>query len=123
MREQTLVIPGRLPGMNEIVAMSKTHWSAYAKEKKMHTDKVELLAKSAKLKPIEKPAVLCFLWVEKDHRRDKDNLRAACKFVLDGLMEAGVLPTDGWKWVVGFEDRFIVDHKNPRIEVTIREED
>ena len=119
--EQTLIIPGRFPALNEVLAAARTHWSVYHKEKRRYTEKVALLARAARLKPVQHPVVICFRWVEKDKKRDKDNLRAACKFVLDGLAEAGILPTDGWRWIAGFEDRFEVDKKNPRIEVTIRE--
>lgn len=119
---QTFTIPGRFPSLNEVLAGGKKHWSVYHKEKRMHTEKVALLARAARLKPVSAPVVVCVRWVEKDKRRDKDNLRAAgVKFLLDGLAEAGVLPTDGWKWIAGFEDRFEVDKKNPRIEVTLQE--
>lgn len=36
-------------------------------------------------------------------------------------MNAAILKGDGWKYVVGFSDRFEVDKENPRIEVLIRE--
>ena len=37
--------------------------------------------------------------------------------------EAKILENDGWKQIAGFEDRFYVDRKNPRIVVEIEEED
>ena len=118
---QTFTIPGRLPGLNEITDFARTHWAVSAKEKRMHTEKVALLARAARLRPVTRPVVICFRWVEATKKRDKGNIRAGEKFVSDGLVEAGILPSDGWKWVVGFEDRFEVDKKNPRIEVTLRE--
>lgn len=45
----------------------------------------------------------------------------AKKFVQDALVQCGVLKDDGWKYVVGFSDRFEVDKENPRIEVLIKE--
>jgi len=36
-------------------------------------------------------------------------------------VDSGVLKNDGWKYVVGFYDKFEVDKENPRIEVLIKE--
>lgn len=62
-------------------------------------------------------AFLIFHWIEKDRRRDKDNIAMAKKFILDSLQEWGVLENDGWKQVLGFIDLFSVNKTNPRVEV------
>lgn len=54
-------------------------------------------------------------------RRDPDNIAAAVKFIWDGLVEAGVIPNDGWKENGGWSNHFEVDKDNPRIEVVIKE--
>ena len=64
-----------------------------------------------------------YLWVVPNKRTDRDNVAFAKKFVQDALVQCGVLKDDGWKYVVGFSDKFDVDKKNPRIEVLIREAD
>ena len=57
---------------------------------------------------------------EKDRRRDKDNICAfGRKVIQDALVKARYLSNDGWKNIRGFEDHFEVDAKNPRIEVEI----
>lgn len=56
-----------------------------------------------------------YRWIEKDRRRDKDNISFAKKFIQDALIDAQILPDDGWKWIEGFEDHFAVDRKNPRM--------
>ena len=38
-------IPGRLPGLNEIIAAAKSHFGAYAKMKYKHTTAIAWLAK------------------------------------------------------------------------------
>jgi hypothetical protein len=58
--------------------------------------------------------------VEKDRRRDKDNVASARKFVLDGLVLAKVLNGDGWRWIDGWWDRFSVNPDRPGVGVTIR---
>jgi hypothetical protein len=50
-----------------------------------------------------------------------DNIAVAKKFILDGLLAAKKIKNDGWNEVVGWEEHFNVDRKNPRIEVEIEE--
>lgn len=47
-----------------------------------------------------------FTWVEDSRRRDLDNICYAKKFILDALVKAGKIPTDGQKHVKGFTDDF-----------------
>ena len=56
-------------------------------------------------------------------RRPKE--RQGQYFVLwqDALVRSKILPNDGWKDISGFEDRFYVDRKNPRIVVELIEEE
>jgi len=64
--------------------------------------------------------VVRFLFFEKNKRRDPDNISSiARKSILDGLVKAGILPTDGWKCIAGLEDRFHIDNQRPRVEVEI----
>jgi Holliday junction resolvase RusA-like endonuclease len=80
------------------------------------------MARAAGLEPVTGKCVVRCLWFEKDKRRDPDNIRVGIKYILDGLVEAGVLPTDGWKYITGLEDRFYVDKERPRVEIEIIEE-
>ena len=55
-------------------------------------------------------------------RRDVDNIAFAHKFILDGLVSAGVLEGDSRKYVIGLQDEFPEpDPDNPRVEITITE--
>ena len=112
-------IPGRLPGLNEIIDAAKSHYAKYSTEKKEYTEEVAWLAKQARLPKYEK-AYLVITWFEPNGRRDPDNVMAGQKFILDGLVQAGVLPGDSQKYILGIYHRFMVDRKNPRIEVEIR---
>lgn len=114
-----LEIAGRFPGLNDIVKAAKKHWAAYAKEKKALTRFVEILFRAHGCKPVGKPCIVRFTWVEPDRRRDLDNITAGQKFCFDGMVAAGVLPNDGWKWVHGIEHRFAVDKDNPRVIVEV----
>jgi hypothetical protein len=117
----TLWVPGPLPGLNELIAAAKGHGGrgyAYAKLKRSWTDTVILLARSARLKPVER-VKLHFLWCERNRKRDPDNVAAGGrKLVLDGLVAAGVLPGDGWANIVSWSDSFAVGEK-PGVSVLI----
>jgi hypothetical protein len=117
--QQWLEIVGPLPGMNEMIAAAKGSGGrgrGYATMKLAWTLKVKSEAKG--LRPVSR-AFLRFTWFESSRRRDPDNVCAAKKFILDGLVAAGVLPKDGWASVAGFSDRWAVDKARPRVEVTI----
>lgn len=124
MTSQVFFVSGPLPGQNEIIAAAKGARGTgriYSAMKKTWTDRVAWAAKAARLRPVE-CATFDFRWVEGSQRRDMDNVRAAAKFVLDGLVAAKVLPNDGWKQVAGFSDSFEVGEK-PGVWVTIIEVD
>jgi hypothetical protein len=61
-------------------------------------------------------------YYSKNRRADPDGIRIAAKYILDGLVEANVLPDDSQKWIIGFVDRFDVDRDDPRIEVELMPE-
>lgn len=118
MQETTIVIPGELPDLNTIIDASKTHYIKYSDLKKEYTEMVAWLAKGkGQFDKID----LDITWYCKNKRKDKDNIAAGIKFILDGLVMAGTIENDGWKQVNSFKHSFKVDKQNPRIEVDIKE--
>ena len=75
------------------------------------------LAKKAKLSPVDR-ADIDFVWVERNRKRDPDNIRFAAKYILDGLVKTGVLPGDGWAHVGSLSDKFTVG-RSPGVSVGI----
>ena len=121
MKEIKIVIPGTMPGFNEIVDAAKRgnrRYQPYNDIKRENTDAVTWLSKKV---PKKKKIFLDITWIEKNRRRDPDNIASAVKFIWDGLVEGGVIKNDGWKQNGGWSNRFDVDKENPRIEVIIRE--
>lgn len=121
--EYKLIITGTLPNLNDYIAAERTNRHKGAKMK-ADSGNIVAAAIGQRLKGvrIEKPVYMEYTWVEKNKRRDLDNISSfGRKVIQDALVGAAVLKDDGWKHVVGFSDRFEVDRKNPRIEVTIRE--
>lgn len=117
---EKLLIPGELPGLNEIIESSKTHWAKYAGKKKKLTQDIALLAKT-QIKGQYKKIDLTFFWYCKNKHRDKDNIIAGQKFVIDGLVEAGIITNDGWEQIGNISHSFEVDKENPRVEIFIEE--
>ena len=116
-----ITIPGELPTLNEIIDESKRHWGAYKTMKDNHTEAAKLIAQS-KLEPMEKVDIT-FKWHCKNRRKDKDNIIVGQKFIIDGLVEAGILENDGWKQIGDIKHSFEVDKEKPRVEVEIKEVD
>lgn len=117
----TFTIPGRLAGANEAINAMNIHRYRGAKLKSVETDRCALCAVAGDVPKIKKPVRIHFKWIEPNRRRDLDNIRYASKFIMDGLREAGMLPNDGWQWVLGMSDTWEVDPINPRIIVEIKE--
>lgn len=119
-----IVIPGELPDLNTIITESKKgrgKWQPYNDIKRENTEKIAWIAKSKIKKKYEK-IDLEITWVCKNRRKDKDNIMAGTKFILDGLVESGAIENDGWKQIGDIQHRYKVDKLNPRVEVIIREE-
>lgn len=118
-----LWIPGPLPGLNELLAAAKSgrgRGNAYARLKADWTQSVWAHAKAAHLKPMTTPVRISFLWVEKDRRRDPDNVAGGGrKLILDGLVKAGVLKDDGAAEIRSWTDTFTVDKANPGVRVEL----
>lgn len=111
-------IPGPLPGMNEMIDMARDHWSESHRNRQMWVDHIAaIIGRVPKLERVH----VHFHWLEKDRRRDPDNIIAAKKYVLDGMVAAGLVSNDGWVQAAGFLDTWDVNKKNPGVYVRVRE--
>lgn len=119
---QSFTIEGQLPSLNDYIRSERSGKYAAASMKHTWQRAILIYIKKAKLRRTEKPVTLHYMHYVKDRRRDRDNIAAiAHKFTQDALVEAGILKSDGWDYVVGFTDGWAIDRKRPRIEVTIDE--
>lgn len=117
---QSFIVPGPLPGMNEIIAAAKSgrgRANGYGRLKAAWTATVAAHARG--LAPVG-ACDLYLLWTEKHRRRDPDNFTAAIKFLCDGLIKAGVLENDGWGQIRSFTHYWEVGPR-PRVLVQITE--
>lgn len=120
-KTQTLIIKGRLPGMNEVVDMNRrSKYTGHAMKKKH--DKIIISAiKKQKIKKLTHKADFDIIFYENSRRRDKDNINAGDKYIFDGLQKAKIMPDDGWQEVGFIKHYYLVDKENPRIEIRIKE--
>jgi Holliday junction resolvase RusA-like endonuclease len=120
-KTDTIIIPGELPDLNQIIAETKGHWGNYSTLKKTNTQIVAYCAKQT-TKQKYKKIDLDITWHCKNKRKDKDNIMAGgLKMILDGLVVAGVIKNDGWSEIGSINNHFEVDKDNPRVEVKITE--
>lgn len=121
--EYSFTILGKLNNLNDYTAACRRN--AYAGNKmKQRNEETVLWAIRQQLRGvhIEKTVELEFYWYEPNKRRDHDNVSSfGRKVIQDALVKAGVLKDDGWDYIDGFRDVFLLDRENPRIEVVIKE--
>lgn len=114
------VIDGKLSGMNDIIGLARIHWAASNTLKKKETQRCAEAIIAHGIPILKRPFMLHFHWFESNKRRDLDNICAAAKFVLDGMVLSNRIPFDTRKWVTGIIHSFPEpDKKNPRVEVEI----
>ena len=115
----SFTIRGRMPSLNEYVDRERANRFAGAKMKRAETERAGLEAVAQGVPRFPGPVAVTFTWVEANRRRDLDNVAFAKKFILDGLVRAGVIDSDSPRHVVALEDRFACDPARPRIEVEV----
>lgn len=121
--EYKFVIKGRLPSLNEYIeANRRSPYQGNQMKRKNETIIIRNIKQQLDVTCITKPVFLLFRWFEKNKRRDHDNVSSfGRKVIQDALVKANILQDDGWGYVIGFQDEFFVDFKEPRIEIIIKE--
>ena len=120
----TFTIQGRLVGMNEIIGAARNNRFGSASQKKSQmqivTDAILADEVFRKLR-FEKKVNIYVSFIEKSSRRDIDNITSANKFILDSIVNYGILIDDSQKYVTKIVSEVFVDKENPRIEVRLEE--
>jgi Holliday junction resolvase RusA-like endonuclease len=109
-------IIGELPDLNTEISNAKKHWSYYSKTKKRYTTDIAWQCKG--FGKVKTPCYIDFHWIVKNKRKDPDNIAFAKKYILDGLVEAQIIPNDSLKYILGFSDTFGVG--DPSVIVSFR---
>ncbi len=122
--KQLLTIVGTLIGLNEVIGKARAHWSKGAQQKKEIEKRICEEIMVSQLKPIKGTFTLDILWVEKDDKRDPDNIIAAKKFILDALQTKGIIVNDNMKYWKGLKESWQVATPGlkPGVYITLIEE-
>ena len=89
--------------LNEYIERERTNRMIASSIKKKLTNTVMIQALSANCNKPKRQVDMIFTWHVKG-RYDSDNIAFAKKFVLDGMVKAGVLENDSPKWVRHLKD-------------------
>lgn len=117
-----IIIPFTLPGLNDYIWELDRNRHKGAELKKQCQNAVAAVVRRQIRGSLREPVRMRYLWVEKDRRRDKDNISAfGRKVIQDALVRTRKLKNDGWANIDGFSDDFAVDSKRPRVEIIIEE--
>lgn len=117
----TVIIPFPLPGLNEYIEAERSHRQKGAAMKRKWQKAVAAALRRQFRGPLQEPVIMRYTWYERDRRRDKDNISAFGRKVIQDAMvrDLRVLRNDGWANIESFSDRFRVDKLHPRIEIEI----
>lgn len=99
-----IVIPIKLPSLNEYINVCRRNRYQAATYKKNIEDQIGFYLIS--VPRFEKPIEITFHWIESNKRRDLDNIAFGKKFILDAMVKFGKLKDDNRKCVTGFKDEF-----------------
>lgn len=111
--------------MNEILSKALTQRNLYGKMKKRYTVQVMYEAISQlnvmiSATPGNHKYDLDLVWFVKNKKRDPDNIHSGIKFILDGLVQAKVMPNDTQQFIGTISHRISIDADNPRCEVFLK---
>ena len=93
--------------LNEYIDVERTSKYMAADLKKQQTFSVNWLIKEQKFTLEPGKYDVIFNWIKPNEKKDHDNICFAKKFILDGLVIAKVIPSDGSKFIGDFQDKFI----------------
>ena len=117
MPSRKFIIEGEFTSLNEYINTERISKFAAAATKRNETELVVMFLSRENPLPDDcyplKPR-----FDTKDARKDADNVDFARKFILDGMVKAGILVDDRRKFIVGFDINLYVDKNNPRVEIT-----
>jgi Holliday junction resolvase RusA-like endonuclease len=121
---QQFFIEGQLPGFNEFINAAKGKFGAerYTKLKQVTEKTITYFIRQKKIKPCTKPVHVRVIWGEPNRKRDRDNVVATVKCIMDALRSTGILRNDTWKWVLSLEQTVALDSEFPGVLVTLEEE-
>lgn len=117
--KQMFEINAKMPTLNELIKKERGNRYAGNELKKRWQMIVSVRIRQARLHPVSKAQWILYEYHEATKRRDKDNVSAfARKVINDALQTTGILPNDNNEYVAGMSEIFVYD-KTDRVIVTL----
>ena len=117
-----VTVEGRMPSLNDYIRAERANRYKAAAVKKRETARVRAACIEQRAPRFDRPVTVRTTFYEPDARRDADNVGFARKFVLDGLVLAGVIKDDSRRYVRQCPDRVLTDKARPRVVVEVSDE-
>ena len=115
-----LTIDGALPSLNQVTWKNRAHWSTGYKYKRGIEMSIAGHIWAQNIPQFKCQAYIKIKWIEKNQRRDRDNVQSATKFILDALVKTERIVNDNRYWLQQLDNAtIVVDKERPRIEVWI----
>ena len=120
----SFIIKQKLPSLNDTLRYNRTN--AYVGARFKHDIEenigwsIRQALTSRTLHRVERPVIVKIRWHEKTQRRDVDNIQSSQKFILDALVNRGVLIDDSRKYVKQIHHE-IIDDVTDYVEVELIE--
>jgi Holliday junction resolvase RusA-like endonuclease len=108
-----------MPGLNEMNWEDRCGFRRGSRFKKKITREVAQWAMVNRVPKYKCPVQVHIRFFEPNRRRDRDNIKGAVKYIMDGLKLRGVIVNDSQKWVTNQTEEILLDKQRPRVEVTI----
>ena len=100
-------IKTKLPTLNEYINAERTNRYIAANLKHKYTKSISKEVNGLTFDPIKYDVAIT--WFKDSNRKDHDNISFGLKFILDGMVKAGVIPGDGSKYINSIHHHFILD--------------
>lgn len=114
--DHVINIGGSFPSTNDIIRSSKSHPLSYGVMKEKYCD-IAKVAIREQMQNAQLPLTrieIVFVWYEvRKFARDPDNIQGGDKFIMDALVEEGVINDDSLNEIAGIRNHFVlIDGKN-----------
>ena len=116
-----MIFKGEMTKLNTYIQAERSNKFVASKIKKQETDSIIWTCRKYKEKIVDYPVIIEANWFTKNERVDSDNITFSKKWILDGLVKAGIIKDDSRKYVRIWRDIDIfVDKDNPRVVIEIK---
>ena len=119
---QQFVINEKLPTINDIIRRTNRSRYGGARLKAIIKNYIYESLDAGRIKKVKKPVVILIDYYE-GKRRDVDNIQSSQKFILDSLVEAGVLVDDSQKYVKQIYHRIFNSKKEYSVVYLLEEKE